>query len=134
MGIFIHMSISKSVTVAEWKAVYEETLALAEALPFAERRKVMCNGIKTICLVPTVEHEETYGYNHEKSRIGWFAEGDYETMHTAERYSLFRDFIKEDNVVEEAKDAMWGVFPAYLDSFSHEDVFRCVEIPICPSR
>ena len=127
MGIFIHMSISKSVTVDEWKAVYEETLALAEALPFAERRKVVCNGIKTICLVPTVEHEETYGYNHEKSRIGWFAEGDYETMHTAEQYSLFRDFIKEDNVVEEAKDAMWGVFPAYLDSFSHEDV-RCSQI------
>jgi len=28
MGIFIHMSISKSVTKCEWEEVYEETLQL----------------------------------------------------------------------------------------------------------
>ena len=127
MGIFIHMSISKSVTVSEWKSVYEETLKLVEALPFAEKRKVKCKGIETVCLVRTKEREVTYSWYNEKSRTGWIVDGDYETMCIAEEYSLFRDFIKVEDIVEDAKDAMWGIFPAYLDSFSHEDV-RCGQI------
>ena len=39
MGIFIRLSISKSVTKEEWKKVYEETLQLIKNFPFAERRK-----------------------------------------------------------------------------------------------
>ena len=59
MGIFIHMNISKSVTKREWKNVYEETLQFVKNFPLAERRKVTCKGIDTICLVPTVEREQT---------------------------------------------------------------------------
>lgn len=115
MGIFIHMSISMSVTKKEWEKVYEETLQLVKAFPLAERRKVSCKGIETICLVPSVEREEKYGWNKEKSRIGWFADGDYETLHTAEEYSLYRDMVTDDEVDIDAGDALLGVLPAYLD-------------------
>ena len=123
MGIFIHMNISKSVTKREWKNVYEETLQLVKNFPLAERRKVMCKGIETICLVPTVEREETYGWNHENKRKGWFADGDDETLHTAERYSLYRELIKGNSVDVNAGDALLGALPAYLN-YDWEDP-RC---------
>ena len=115
MGIFIHMNISKSVTKREWKNVYEETLQLVKNFPLAERRKVTCKGIETICLVPTVEREQTYGWNKEKTRKGWFADGDYETMHTAEEYSLYRELVQEDEFDIDAGDALLGALPAYLN-------------------
>ena len=59
MGIFIHLEVSKSVTEEEWENVYEETLALVKACPLAERRKVPCRWIETICLVPTIEREDS---------------------------------------------------------------------------
>ena len=68
MGIFIHMSISMSVTKKEWEKVYEETLQLVKAFPLAERRKVSCKGIETICLVPSVEREEKYGLLYAEAR------------------------------------------------------------------
>lgn len=114
MGIFIHMSISKAVTKREWEKVYEETLQLVKAFPLAERRKVKCKGIDTICLVPTVERDQTYGWNNEKTRRGWFADGDYETMHTAEEYSLYRELVQDNEVEIDAGDAMLGALPAYL--------------------
>lgn len=115
MGIFIHMRVSKSVTKEEWSKVYEETLQLVKAFPLAEQQKVKCRRIETICLVSTVEREETYGWNDEKSRLGWFADGDYETMRTAERYSLYREFLSEEEIEADAGDALMGVLPAYLN-------------------
>ena len=40
MGIFIHLSVSKSVTEDEWASVYRETLRLVEAFPFAEMLEI----------------------------------------------------------------------------------------------
>ena len=115
MGIFIYMTISKSVTQCEWEKVYEETLQLVKVFPLAERRKVKCKGIDTICLVPTVERKETYGWNDEKTRLGWFADGDYESLHTAERYSLHKEFFQDSEVESNAGDALLGALPAYMD-------------------
>ena len=114
MGISIHISISHSVTKEEWTAVYRETLRLVEAFPFAERRKVSIRGIDTVCLVPTREREDRYGWNNEKIRTGWFADGDYETLCTAEDYYLPRDLITDDTYDPDAPDAMFGMLPAYL--------------------
>lgn len=113
MGICIHMNISKSVTKREWEKVYKETLQLVKAFPLAERRKIECKGIETICLVPSVERKQTYGWNNEKTRWGWFTDGDYETMHTAEEYALYRDLIQESEVESDAGDALLGALPAY---------------------
>lgn len=115
MGIFINLLISKSVTKEEWEKVYEETLQLIEHLPFAEKMKVKIHGIDTICLVKTKEHEESYGWNNEKTRVGWNAVGDYEFMITAEDYYLPRDLIKNNEVEPDAGDALFAALPAYMD-------------------
>ena len=53
MGIEIHLSISDSVTQQEWETVYEETLQLVQAFPFADLKRVLIKGIPVRCLVPT---------------------------------------------------------------------------------
>ena len=80
MGIFIHLSVSKSVTKKEWDSVYNETLRLVKAFPLAEARKVPVHGIEMICLAPTIERDQRYGWDNEKIRTGWFADGDYESL------------------------------------------------------
>lgn len=115
MGIFIHMCISKAVTAQEWEAVYEETLRLVEAFPLAERRMVNCKGIETMCLAPTVERDVELGrWSEKRIRRGWMANGDYETMHCAEEYCLWRDTVGND-IVPDAGDALWGLIPWTLD-------------------
>ena len=96
MGVGIHLAISKSVTREEWKHAYQETLLLLRAFPLGERRKVSVRGIPTICMVPTKEREEKYGWNNENTRTGWFADGDYEYLRVAEDYYLPRDIVIED--------------------------------------
>lgn len=127
MGIFIHLNISKSVTKKEWERVYEETLLLAKKLPFAEKRSVKCNGIDTICLTPTEEHEHNYGWNGEKTRIGWNAVGDYETLHTAEDYFLPRDLVADNKVETDAGDALLGSVPSDIlgdDDWEYNSVYN----------
>lgn len=120
MGICIHMSISKSVKRQEWETVYEESLQLVKAFSLAERRTVKCQGIETMCLVPTKERKEKFGWNYEKVRTGWHASGDYETLHGAEDYFLPRDLCKVDDENPDAGDALLGVLPAYM-SYNGDD-------------
>lgn len=121
MGIFIHLAISKSVTKKEWTKVYDETLQLVAAFPLAEKLQVKCKGIDTVCLVPTAEHEVRYGWNNEKTKIGWNAIGDYETMHIAENYYLPKDLVEDNPVEPDAGDALLGVLPAYLMHYDWND-------------
>ena len=114
MGIYVHMSVSKTVTKREWERVYEETLQLVKAFPLAEKREVNCRGVETICLVPTKEREIIYDWNDEEKRIGWCTNGDYNTMHTAETYTLYRDMVSDDGVDENAGDALLDALPSYL--------------------
>jgi hypothetical protein len=115
MGIFINLVISKSVTKPEWEEVYEETLKLIENLPLAERRKVSIHGANTICLEKTEEHDFSPALNRGDKEIGWAADGDLESLKTAEEYFLPRDLIGYDAVEENAGDAMLGVCSNYLD-------------------
>lgn len=115
MGIFINMDISKSVTKQEWEKVYKDTLQLVKAFPLAARAHIRCRGINTTCLVRTKEHQETYGRNQEKIWIGWSTVGDYETMSTAEEYSLPRDLSEETEIETNDSDAMLGAIPFYLN-------------------
>lgn len=111
------MSISKAVTKDEWQKVYEETLQLVKAFPLAESRQVDCKGIKLTCLVPTEEREDYVHWGSDETAIGWFADGDYETMHTAECYALYRDLITDDDVDENAGDAILSELSGYLDDY-----------------
>lgn len=115
MGICIHLAIARSVTREEWKAVYEESLKMVKAFPLAERREIKIDGIDTICLVKTEEQEETYGWYHEHTRVGWNADGDYESMKTAESYYLDNNIIKDEEYMEHCEDAIFKLLPAFLD-------------------
>ncbi len=125
MGIFINLSISKSVTQKEWEGVYEETLRLVKNFPLAESRMTRIHGIDVYCLVLTRERQETYEWNDKKTRTGWHTNGDYTYMATAEDYYLPRELVNEKLFDENAGDAILGAFPAYLpynwkdDRFSH---------------
>lgn len=121
MGIFIHLAISKSVTCEEWKDVYQETLRLVRAFPLAERREVSIRGVPTLCSVRAEEHEVTYGWHQEKAQIGWFADGDYEYLRTAEQYFLPRDLVTPDQYEEDAPDAMLCSVPSYLGGYTWND-------------
>lgn len=129
MGIFIYLSISESVTKDEWASVYGETLRLVEAFPLAERMEVSIRGIKTICLVPTKEREERYGWHDEKVQTGWFADGDYESFCTAEAYFLPKNLVTDEEYDPDAPDAMFRVLPSYLDYDWKDSRFsRCYEL------
>ena len=119
MGISIKVYISTSTTKNEWEKVYEESLYLAKHFPLANMQKASIKGIDTICLVPTDEQEEKYGWNNENTRVGWYAVGDYETMHTAETYYMPRDLIGNNEIIPEFQDALLGILSDYLD----DDVF-----------
>ena len=120
MGIFVHMAISKSVKKQEWEQVYEETLPLVKAFSLAENRWKVCKGINTMCLVPTEERQETWGWNDEYIRKGWFATGDYNTMRTAELYFLPRDLVEDNKVEPDAGDPLYSFLPTYFD-YNYED-------------
>lgn len=123
MGISIYLDISKSVTQKEWEKVYEETLVLVKRLPFAERRSIKIHGIDIICLVPTEEREESYGWYDEKKRTGWCTSGDYVFMDTAEDYYVPRKLVKDEKIEPDAGDAIMGTISGCLD-ISWEDE-RC---------
>ena len=119
MGICISLAISKSVTKEEWWQVYEESLKMVKAFPFAEKRKINLDGIDVFCLVKSEEREEAYGWNND-IQIGWETVGDYNYLHTAEDYYLPRNLVEEKEYLEQCEDALYGVLPAYLN-YSWED-------------
>lgn len=108
MGIFINLKISKAVSKEEWDKVYKETLVLVKNFPLAESLRMKIHGVDTRCLVPTEEREEHYGWHHEKTKTGWFANGDYNSMRTAEEYFLPKNLVVDGQVDQDAGDAMNG--------------------------
>lgn len=123
MGIFIHLAISKSVTKEEWERVYEETLQLIKHLPLADRREVKIHGFDTVCLVRSEEYEDTYGYFDRKTRVGWNAVGDYQSMRRAENYYLPRDIVGENEIEKGAGDAIFEILPVYMDYDRQDERF-----------
>lgn len=121
MGIFIHLNISKSVTKKEWEKIYNETLFLIDKLPLAEKITKNIHGIDTICLVRTKERTEKYGWIREETRTGWFADGDYNWMNTAEDYFLSRDLVKEDEIDPRAGDAILCYLAAHCLGYRWKD-------------
>lgn len=121
MGIFINLEISKSVTIEEWRAVYQETLQLVKAFPLSERLEIPVRGIPTKCCVPTKERQESYGWNKEKVRTGWFADGDYESLRVAETYFLPRDLVTPEEYEADAPDPISVMVPVHLRGYDWND-------------
>ena len=114
MGIYLRLSISKSVSKEEWQKVYDETLQLAKALKLAETRKVLCRDIETTCLVLVEEYEMDSFWECMDKRIGWWAEGDYNSMRTAEAFYMPQNLVKDDAVEIDAGDAMLAAIPLHM--------------------
>lgn len=112
MGVFINLAIATSVTREEWAGAYQEALHLAESFRLAEFRRIPVRGIPTACLVPTEEHDYTFGHQEEVSR-GWSADGDYESLRTAETFFLFSDLVTDDRYQADAPDAMFSETRTY---------------------
>lgn len=91
MGIFLHLSISKSVTKEEWDAVYQESLELVDAFELCEARKVKVRGIETFCFVRTKERERIRYHDSDDVITWWNCIGDYDSMCCAENYFLPRE-------------------------------------------
>ena len=112
LGIMIYEIVSKSVTQAEWEKVYEETLVLVEAFPFAEKGTFTYAGKEVVCAVPTRERTMP---DKGDVRLGWCAGMDYATLKGADDYFLSRELIGDSEVDATAGDAMLGALPAYMD-------------------
>lgn len=121
MGIYIHESISKGVTKEEWGKVYQETLVLMKAFPFAERGNITYAGRKVSCTVPAQEREAV---SFQGDRMaGWNAVGDYDTLKGAENYYIPKDLVGDRAPEAEPWDAMMEALPAYLDLDWGEGMF-----------
>ena len=128
MGEYISLAVSNSVSKKEWIQAYEETLRFIKIFQLAEGRWANVKGIDVYCLVPTTEkEEETAWWLGKNARlIGWTASGDYETMQTANRISLFRNYVKGDLYDQEAGDAMLGAIADCMDYSRDDPRFRKV--------
>ncbi len=121
MGIYIHESISKGVTKEEWGKVYQETLTLMKAFPFAERGNITYAGRKVACTVPAQEREAV-SFQGDRM-VGWNTTGDYDTLKGAENYYIPKDLVGDGAVEAEPWDAMMEALPAYLDLNWEDDMF-----------
>ena len=123
MGISIHIEISKSTAKSEWSRVYAETKELLKLFPLAERRNVSINDIDVMCLTRSAERETVYGRDNKKTKVGWSADGDYETLSAAEEYYMPRDLVDDAAFDPEPGDAIMGALSAYLSFRDDETRF-----------
>ena len=110
MGIYLAMSISKSVTKEEWKSVYQESLRLLEAFPLAEIRKVTIHGIDVYALVRSRERIISEKWGNHPAMVGWRTTGDYKYMLNAEVFCLRRDMV-DKSYNPDAPDALFCTLP-----------------------
>ena len=121
MGIFIHLAVSKAVTKEEWYKAYQESLILVKNLPFSELREINIHGVETACLVRSQESKEYSRRNKEKAKYGWYADGNYDLIKTAETNYMPRDLVEADEFDPNAGDAMLSQLQYCLDDDNRED-------------
>ncbi len=115
MGIYIYLDISKSVSHEQWSKVYKESLRLAEQLPFAELQRTEIQGINTLCITPTKEHEALHRYSKNDTSRGWIASGNYIDMTLAEDHVLYEKLVDKNEVRPDAGDAIMNRLPSFID-------------------
>ena len=113
MGIFIHLSISRSITQKEWTPVYEAALSLARKLGLAEARREEIGGVPVCCFALTREYTEHNEWRNT-DWTGFHICGDYETLQSAEQNSFPRK-LGADTDPHERYDAMLETYRACSD-------------------
>ncbi|MBU5342227.1 hypothetical protein [Caldifermentibacillus hisashii] len=102
MGTYIYLSIlPNQISRAEWEQVYEESLTLLNAFPFAQIEKREYFGFQ----VPVYTRAKELT---EKDRY-WRISGDLQSKQFAESFKLYRDLDKyKTNRKEEISDILLG--------------------------
>ena len=113
MGIFIHLSISHSITQKEWTPVYEEALSLARKLGLAEARREEIGGVPVRCFALTREYTE-HNEGRNTDWTGCCVSADYETLQSCEQNYSPRDLGSDTNPPERY-DAMLETYRACND-------------------
>ena len=113
MGIFIHLSISHSITQKEWTPVYEEALSLARKLGLAEARREEIGGVPVCCFGLTRECTEHNEWRNT-DWTGFCVSADYETLQTCEQNYIPRNLGSDSNPPERY-DAMLETYRACND-------------------
>ena len=96
MGIFIHLSISHSITQKEWTPVYQEALSLARKLGLAEARREEIGGVPVSCFGLTREYTEHNEWRNT-DWTGFCVSADYETLQTCEQNYIPRNLGSDSN-------------------------------------
>ena len=122
MGIFIDLSISKSITLMEWASVYQEALTLAQKLQLAEYRNVEIGGVPIRCLAVTQERSEYYGTWEKKLWTGFNIDGDYATMETGEDNGLPKE-LGDASSDGEPLDAMLETFRSFKEGKKPQEFY-----------
>ena len=121
MGIFIYLSVSKSVSQAAWEPVYREALALAQQLGLAEYRRQEICGVPIWCLSVTEERTTYFGFEETRTWTGFDVDGDYTTMETSEKNGFPKELIGGAASCSEPADAMLETYlAANEDKEPHE--------------
>ena len=113
MGIFIHLSISHSITQKEWTPVYQEALSLARKLGLAEARREEIGGVPVCCFALTREYTEHNEWRNT-DWTGFCVSADYETLQSCEQNYIPRN-LGSDSTPSERYDAMLETYRACND-------------------
>lgn len=98
MGIYVGLSlIPQKISQEEWKKVFEETLQLIKAYPFATQNVENVNGFKRLVLDRT-EEQFIEGYGSEEKY--WKINGDLESKETGESFTLFSSLERYSDINE----------------------------------
>ncbi|MEW9110042.1 MAG: hypothetical protein AB2374_11890 [Cytobacillus gottheilii] len=104
MGIYVGLDIiPQKISQEEWQNVFEETLQLIKAYPFATQNVDNVDGFKRLVLDRT-EEQFVEGYGPEEKY--WKINGDLESKETGESFTLFSNFeryreFNEDKLKED---------------------------------
>ena len=125
MGLYLYLSLSKSITTEEWKEIYPKTLILAEKFQLADFEKLNIRNNSVNCLVPTKEKEFMYGLFSEKKTIGWNTIGDYKSLRFAEDFFVPK-YLQNEPIEPDAGDAIMGALPGCLNKSWEDPEFNHV--------
>ena len=104
MGVYIGLDIiPKKIIQEEWQKVFEESMQLIQAYPFATLKEVNVDGFKRLVL-DRAEVQCVEGYGAEEKY--WKINGDLESKETGESFTLFSSLdryggLKESRVTED---------------------------------
>lgn len=100
MGIYVGLDVMPNkINQEDWQSVFEETVQLIQAYPFATLKEENVNGFKRLVL-DRAEVQYVGGYGREGRY--WKVNGDLDSKETGEGFTLFSDLDRYSRLKEES--------------------------------